>query len=142
MKMIMGWIGVLAFVTVLNAGEVDQNIKRMFDLNDVKYTINSDNDFQLPFKDGNNVIVTSSVEDYRELTVREIWAILDEVGKRNKTLLYSMLIENFKKKIGAYSLVSRNDKIYAIYRVTLPAKASWDELWSAILFCANQKLPE
>lgn len=142
MKMIMGWIGAFAFVVVLNAGEVDLSIKQMFDRNDVKYSINSDNDFRLPFKDSNDVIVNSNLSTWKDLTVRKVWVILGEVGKKGNTLMYNMLIENYKRRIGAYSMVVQNDKVYAIYTITLPANVSWDELWSAILFCSNQTLPD
>ena len=142
MKFITGCFLAFVLAVVLNAGEVDQEIKRMLDQNNMKYTIDSDNDFRLPFSDGNTVIVNSNVESYQKLSIREIRVILEEIGSKNNLLLYKMLQENFKRKIGAYSLTVSNDKVYAIYRITLPSNASWNELYSAILYCSNMKLPD
>lgn len=126
----------------LIAGEVDHTVKAMFDRNDVKYTIDSDNDFQVPFRDGNTVVVNSNLSTYRDLTVREIWVVLGEVGEKGSSLMYNMLTENHKRKIGSYSMVVQQGKIYGIYTVRLAAKASWNELWSAILFCSDINLPD
>ncbi len=122
--------------------KIDYNIKKLFDQNDVKYSITSGCDFNLPFTDGNNVIVNSNLSNYKDLTVREIWVVFGDVGKQGNDLMYRMLTANYKMKIGAYSLASYDDKVYAIYTVRLPANASWKELWSAILFCSDIKLPE
>ena len=141
---VLFFVFLLGAVSILSAEEpkIDYNIKKMLDQNDVKYSINSDCDFKLPFTDGNNVIVNSNLSTYKDLTVREIWVSLGDVGERGNKLMFKMLRANYNMKIGAYSLASVDGDIYAIYTVRLPANASWKELWSAILFCSDIKLPD
>ena len=141
---VLFFVLLLGAVSILSAEEpkIDYNIKKMLDQNDVKYSINSDCDFRLPFSDGNDVVINSNLSTYKDLTVREIWVVLGDVGSQGNDLMYRMLTANYKMKIGAYSLTSYNDKEYAIYTVRLPANASWKELWSAVIFCSDMKLPE
>jgi hypothetical protein len=129
------------FCSGLMAGEADRNIKRMFDQNDVKYSINSGGDFQLKFTDGNTVIISSDTETYKEITIREIRVIVGGSGKNKTDLLYKMLRENSNTKIGAYSIREHRGKNFVIYSVKISSKASWDELWGAVLFCSDMELP-
>ena len=115
----------------------DQRVRKILDAERIKYEIDSDGDYKVIFDLGNGRtqlgIINSNTESFAGVEVRDVWSVgLVGDGQLNAAVANALLAKNAQYKVGAWQIVQRKGKILAIFRVSLSADATTQELMSVL----------
>ena len=108
------------------AGESDGRVEALLDELDLNCQIDSDGDFRLTFKFDNDrtqlVFVNSQTETLDEFEIREIWSVAYVANTSLSSSTANMLLlDSYKKKIGAWQTVKDSGKYIVMFAAKIPA---------------------
>lgn len=116
----------------------DPRVQKILDEAKLKYEVTSDGDFKLIFKVDDDrsqvVFINSATESYGDFEIREIWSISMVAGAEGfePGLLRKMLTDNQRKKLGAWNLITTNEKEYAAFTAKISADLAAKEMLDVV----------
>lgn len=118
------------------SSKVDARARSAMEASGLKYSIDDDGDFRIiiGFDDKRDhlVIVNSNTESYKDIEIREVWAVAAKSEQFSRKRLFTLLEKNSKYKFGHWSVRRSNDKDTAIFCCQVPANINGDDLRSVI----------
>ena len=117
---------VIQGVCVHAEGESDQRVEALLGELELKYQIDSDGDFRLILKLDSGrtqlVFVNSRTETLDEFEIREIWSVAYVASTSLSSFTANMLLlDSYKKKIGAWQTVKDDGKYIVMFAAKIPA---------------------
>ncbi|GAB4395155.1 MAG: hypothetical protein OHK0053_00450 [Microscillaceae bacterium] len=122
--------------SLLLAQNADERVKANLDKLNYKYELKVDGIFQfmVPVNERYQLIfVNSATSMYDQMEFREIYTIIyDSPQRPTEAILGRLLIDNSKKKLGAWEMIVEEDKFYLIFTAKVPASLSAADMKSTI----------
>jgi len=146
------WYGVLSVCLILFAltasaqvgakSKADPRLRKALDESQLKYAETPEGDFKLLFNLEDDrtqlVFVESNTETMGIIEVREVWSIGWKGNEApSAEVANKLLLDNHRKKIGAWELVKADDTYYAVFNVKVSADCGAEALKSIIVGVAQ-----